>query len=158
MVTIDSAITGGDREIVANVLQAALVDLVDVSLQAKQAHWNVTGPTFRSLHLQLDEVVTLAREHADVVAERAAALGISPDGRVKTLADSVQTPQLDSGYLQAELVAESIAALLLMVVYRFRDYVEQTDEADPVTQDLLIAATQGLEQQHWMFQAMTVES
>ncbi len=155
MPMIDSAITGDDRDVVARVLQAALVDLVDLSLQAKQAHWNVTGRSFRSLHLQLDELVTIARTHADVVAERAAALGISPDGRVKTLADSLQTPQLDGGYLHDEVVSETVTQLLLAVVQRFRGYVSDTDEPDPVTQDLLIAATQELEQQHWMFQAMT---
>ncbi len=155
MPIIDSAIIGDDRDVVARVLQAALVDLVDLSLQAKQAHWNVIGRSFRSLHLQLDELVTIARTHADVVAERAAALGISPDGRVKTLAHSLQTPQLDPGYLHDEVVAGEITQLLLAVVQRFREYVRQTDTPDPVTQDLLIAATQELEQQHWMFQAMT---
>ncbi|MGH3545916.1 MAG: Dps family protein [Mycobacteriales bacterium] len=155
MSVIDSAITGHDRDVVARVLQGALVDLVDVSLQAKQAHWNVTGRSFRSLHLQLDELVLIARNHSDVVAERAAALGISPDGRVKTLAASLQTPQLDSGYLHDEVVSKAISNLLLTVVRRFRAYVNETDSPDPVTQDLLISATQELEQQHWMFQAMT---
>ena len=30
---------------VADDLQATLVDLIDLALQAKQAHWNVTGGT-----------------------------------------------------------------------------------------------------------------
>ena len=51
------------------------------SLVAKQVHWNVVGPRFRSVHLQLDEVVDTARQHADTVAERASAIGVSPDGR-----------------------------------------------------------------------------
>ncbi|MGH3427546.1 MAG: Dps family protein [Terriglobales bacterium] len=155
MSTIDSAIKGQDREVVATVLQAALVDLVGLSLQAKQAHWNVTGRTFRSVHLQLDDVVAIAREHADIVAERAAALGISPDGRIKTLADSLHTPQLEPGYLTDEVVVSEVTDLLLAIVNRFREYVRKTEEPDPVTQDLLIATTQQLEQQHWMFQAMT---
>jgi len=48
--------------------------LLDLSLLAKQVHWNVVGPRFRSVHLQLDDVVTTARQHSDTVAERAAAL------------------------------------------------------------------------------------
>ncbi|MFJ6120357.1 ferritin-like domain-containing protein [Streptomyces sp. NPDC092129] len=39
---------------------------------AKQAHWNVYGPRFRSVHLQLDEVVATTRGYADRIAERAA--------------------------------------------------------------------------------------
>jgi starvation-inducible DNA-binding protein len=37
-------------------LQTVLVDLIDLGLQGKQAHWNVVGPQFRTLHLELDEV------------------------------------------------------------------------------------------------------
>ncbi|MBU1803288.1 MAG: DNA starvation/stationary phase protection protein, partial [Actinobacteria bacterium] len=34
-------------------LQQLLVDLTDLHLQGKQAHWNVVGKNFRDLHLQL---------------------------------------------------------------------------------------------------------
>ncbi|MBZ4518154.1 DNA starvation/stationary phase protection protein, partial [Mycobacterium avium subsp. hominissuis] len=43
-------------------LQRVLVDLVELHLQGKQAHWNVIGSNFRDLHLQLDELVDAARE------------------------------------------------------------------------------------------------
>ena len=33
------------------------MDLIELSLQGKQAHWNVDGHNFRDLHLQLDEIV-----------------------------------------------------------------------------------------------------
>lgn len=52
---------------------------------AKQAHWSVVGPRFRSIHLALDEVVTDARAFTDEVAERATAVGVSPDGRSTTV-------------------------------------------------------------------------
>ena len=42
-------------------LQKVLVDLIELALQGKQAHWNVVGTNFRDLHLQLDELVDLAR-------------------------------------------------------------------------------------------------
>ncbi|MFC8720417.1 Dps family protein, partial [Kitasatospora sp. NPDC057198] len=72
--------TGGpladhDRDTAGEALQGALVDLVDLSLIGKQAHWNLYGPRFRSVHLQLDEVVATARDFADQVAERASAIG-----------------------------------------------------------------------------------
>ena len=43
--------------VVAAALQQALVDLTALSLQGKQAHWNIEGPGFRSLHLHLDEII-----------------------------------------------------------------------------------------------------
>ena len=56
--------------VVAAALQQALVDLTDLSLQGKQAHWNIEGPGFRSLHLHLDEIIDEVRLAADDVAER----------------------------------------------------------------------------------------
>ena len=44
---------------VSGLLQQNLVNLIDLALLLKQAHWNVVGPNFRSIHLQLDFVFTL---------------------------------------------------------------------------------------------------
>lgn len=81
MTVVKSTIPDSARQVVGDALQSTLVDLVGLSLIGKQAHWNLVGPRFRSIHLQLDEVVTAAREFSDTVAERAAALGLPPDGR-----------------------------------------------------------------------------
>jgi starvation-inducible DNA-binding protein len=43
-------------------LQSVLVDLIALHLQGKQAHWNIVGPNFRDLHLQLDEIVGDVRQ------------------------------------------------------------------------------------------------
>ena len=72
--------------VVDKALQQALVDLTDLSLLGKQAHWNIQGSRFRALHLQLDEIVEEVRAGADDVAERLAALGGTPDGRAATVA------------------------------------------------------------------------
>lgn len=78
MTVVKSPLPEQARKTVGEALQGALVDLVDLSLLAKQVHWNIIGPRFRSIHLQLDEVVSATRTGSDNVAERAAALGISP--------------------------------------------------------------------------------
>ena len=44
------------NETVAKALQATLVELIDLALVGKQAHWSVVGPQFRSIHLELDEI------------------------------------------------------------------------------------------------------
>ena len=43
-------------------LQSVLVDLVELQIQGKQAHWNIVGTNFRDTHLQLDEIVHAARK------------------------------------------------------------------------------------------------
>ncbi|MGY4275649.1 DNA-binding ferritin-like protein [Streptomyces sp. M18.1] len=86
MYVVKSPLSDANLKTVSEALQGGLVDLVDLALVAKQIHWNVVGPRFRSVHLQLDELVDTARAHSDTVAERASALGVSPDGRAATVA------------------------------------------------------------------------
>ena len=74
-------------------LQRVLVDLIELHLQGKQAHWNVVGTNFRDLHLQLDELVDFAREGSDTIAERMRALDAVPDGRSDTVAAGTTLPQ-----------------------------------------------------------------
>ncbi len=78
------ALGAHQREEVGNQLQAMLVELIDLALVGKQLHWNVTGPLFRPLHEQLDELVDSWRQLSDIVAERAVALGYVPDGQSRS--------------------------------------------------------------------------
>ena len=47
-------------------LQQILMDLIELHLQGKQAHWNLVGTNFRDLHLHLDVVVDIARGLRDI--------------------------------------------------------------------------------------------
>lgn len=129
------------------------MDLLGLSLIGKQAHWNIVGPRFRSIHLQLDEVVTAARSYADTVAERAAALGLPPDGRPETIASAFTLPSPKDGWVRDEDAVQVIAESLGAAITRLRERITATEEADPVTQDLLISITADLEKQRWMFEA-----
>jgi starvation-inducible DNA-binding protein len=149
---VKSPLSDDARKVTGDALQDALVDLIDLGLVAKQAHWNLTGRNFRSVHLELDKVVEIARNHADVVAERAVAIGVNPDGRVRTVADSSRLGQLEAGHLQDDKVIAAMTDLLAEITQRFRAHIDATDDADLVSQDLLIAATRDLEEQHWMFE------
>jgi starvation-inducible DNA-binding protein len=151
MSMVKSPLSEDARKVTGAVLQDSLVDLIDLHLLAKQAHWNLTGRNFRSIHLQLDEVVDLAREHADTVAERAVAIGQNPDGRARTVADHTKVHQLESGWLPDDKVIAAVTDMLGEMSGRFRERIEITDESDLVTQDILIAVAQDLDQQHWMF-------
>ncbi|MEU4801237.1 DNA starvation/stationary phase protection protein [Actinosynnema sp. NPDC023587] len=150
---ITSPLSESDKKAVAAVLQATLVDLIDLSLVAKQAHWNVVGKNFRSVHLQLDELVTTARTYTDEVAERASALGISPNGKAKTVAESSGVPQIPDNWLKEDDVIAAVVTALAKLVERMRSRIDETDKSDLVSQDLLIEITKQLEQAHWMWQA-----
>ncbi len=153
MAEIRSTLDEKARTVTGEALQAQLVDLVDLSLLAKQLHWNVVGPNFRSIHLQLDDVVVFARDQADVMAERAVALGVNPDAQARTVADTTGIEPVAPGYLRDHEVVSQLTERLATLIGRCRERIESTEESDPASQDLIIAVCQGLEQQHWMFQA-----
>ncbi|MEU0214809.1 DNA starvation/stationary phase protection protein [Streptomyces sp. NPDC006265] len=153
MYVVKSPLSDANLKTVSEALQGALVDLVDLALVAKQIHWNVVGPRFRSVHLQLDEVVDTARKYSDTVAERAAALGISPDGRAATVAVGSGIGVTPEGWVDDTTAVGALVEALGAVIARMRERVESTGEPDPVSQDIFIGITAELEKHHWMFQA-----
>ncbi|MFE3165581.1 Dps family protein [Streptomyces sp. NPDC059224] len=153
MYVVKSPLSDADLKTVAEALQGALVDLVDLALIAKQIHWNVVGPRFRTVHLQLDEVVATARTHSDTVAERASALGVSPDGRAVTVAAGSGIDTAPAGWVKDSDAVGALVDALGAVITRMRERVTATAEPDPVSQDIFIGITADLEKHHWMFQA-----
>ncbi|MFD9205367.1 Dps family protein [Streptomyces sioyaensis] len=153
MSVVKSTLSDEGRGIVGHALQGALVDLVDLSLVAKQVHWNVVGPRFRSVHLQLDDVVASARAHADTVAERASAIGVPPDGRAATVAKTSGIHEIGDGWIKDGDVVRAMVEALSAVIGRMRERIVATADPDPVSQDILIGLTGDLEKHHWMFQA-----
>lgn len=105
------------------------------------------------MHLQLDELVALARTHADEVAERASTIGRSSDGRPATVAGQTGVPEYPEGWQKDEQVTKAVVDSLSALIARFRERIRQTEESDPVSQDLLITITSELEEAHWMWQA-----
>ncbi|MFJ1654662.1 Dps family protein [Streptomyces sp. NPDC088337] len=156
MTVVKSTISDSALQVTGDALQSTLVDLLGLSLIGKQAHWNIIGPRFRSIHLQLDEVVAAAREFADTVAERAAALGLPPDGRPETIASAFTLPGPKDGWVRDAEVVGIMVESLETAIKRLRERIDATEKPDPVTQDLLITITAELEKQRWMFAAENV--
>ncbi|WP_426187773.1 Dps family protein [Microbacterium sp. TWP3-1-2b2] len=134
-------------------LQAVLVDLVELSLQGKQAHWNVVGRNFRDTHRQLDEIIEAAREFSDTVAERMRALHAVPDGRSDVVAATTTLPEYPQGEIDTTETVDLITVRLEAVVHTMRDVHDDVDEADPTSADILHAVIEKLEQFAWMVSA-----
>jgi len=139
-----------EREAIGAELQDVLVILIDLSLTGKQAHWNVVGPHFRSLHLQLDELIEFWRDAADSVAERAVALGYLPDGRVGTVASRTELESLPTGALADRDVVGAFTRLLTDAIGAIRQRMDRLEDVDTVTADLLHGVVAKLEENLWM--------
>jgi starvation-inducible DNA-binding protein len=134
-------------------MQKVLVDLIELHLQGKQAHWNVVGKNFRDLHLQLDEIIDAAREFSDTVAERLRALHAVPDGRSDTVSETTTLPEYPNGEIDTAETVDLITVRIEAVVGTMRDVHDEVDEADPTSADILHAIIEKLEQYAWMVSA-----
>ena len=135
---------------VGNTLQAMLVELIDLALFGKQLHWNVTGPLFRPLHEQLDELVDSWRELSDVVAERAVALGYAPDGQAGAVAANTELKPIARGALEDRVVIRQLSERMNDVADRARERMDRLGEIDAASQDVIIEVVRELEKQLWM--------
>jgi starvation-inducible DNA-binding protein len=140
-------------ETVAHELQHVLETLIDLALIGKHAHWNVVGPNFRALHLQLDELIDAWRDAADAVGERMAAVGGFPDGRVETVAAGRELPTLTEGPQRDRALVTSLSTILNAAVNLTRPRMDRIEYLDPVTADLLHSVVGTLEEQLWMMRA-----
>ena len=134
-------------------LQRALVDLIELHLQGKQAHWNVVGTNFRDLHLQLDELVDFAREASDTIAERMRALDVVPDGRSDTVAATTSLPEFPAFEHSTGEVVDLITVRIYAAVDTLRAVHDQVDAEDPSTADILHQLIDGLEKLAWLIKS-----
>jgi starvation-inducible DNA-binding protein len=134
-------------------LQAVLVDLLELSIQGKQAHWNVVGKNFRDTHLQLDEIIDAAREFSDTVAERMRALHAVPDGRSDTVAETTTLPEFPHGEVLTSDVIDLVTERLEATISTCREVHDEVDDEDPTSADILHGILESLEQFAWMISA-----
>jgi starvation-inducible DNA-binding protein len=136
--------------VTVTALQDSLVELIDLSLQAKQYHWNVTGPQFRPVHLQLDEITDAVRLWYDDVAERLAALDVPPDGRASTVVARTSLADPGPGWQKAAAVIVAMGTRLDAIAASLRTRALAIGEDDLISQGMLLEIGAGLEKQAWM--------
>jgi starvation-inducible DNA-binding protein len=140
---------------VASCLQPVLTDLLALTLNLKQAHWHVRGQHFTPVHELLDTVVADARTYSDDVAERVVALGVAVDGRPESVADKTSLPHIADGFLTDDKLVAAVVEQLDAAIESARAALKPLDEADPVSQDIVIELLRELEKHRWMFEAQT---
>lgn len=141
------------RTAVARDLQGTLVDLIDLAMQTKQAHWNLTGREFQEIHEKLDENEAAYRTHIDNVAERMLMIGVAADGRSSTVSSTTGLPPFPEGEIAVAQAISQLADSLHTAIQHARERQGRIGELDAVTEDLLIGLINDLEMHLWMFQA-----
>jgi len=142
-----------DGREVADLLQKQLSTYNDLHLTLKHVHWNVVGPNFIGVHEMIDPQVDLVRGYADEVAERIAALGVSPQGTPGAI---LKDRTWDDYSVGRDTVLAHLAALDLVytgVNEDTRKAIDRLDDLDLVSQDMLIGHAGELEKFQWFVRA-----
>ena len=134
-------------------MQKVLVDLLELQIQGKQAHWNVVGRNFRDTHRILDEVIDETREFSDAIAERMRALHGIPDGRSDTIASTTSLPEYPAGEIDTTETVDLVTIRLEATVATMREVHDEVDDEDPTSADILHGIIEKLEQFAWMVSA-----
>src|ERR1700738_2801989 len=123
---------------VIGLLQDRLNALNDLALTLKHVHWNVVGPHFIAVHTMLDPQVDAVRLMADETAERITTLGGSPVGTPGALVAQRDWDDYSIGRADAIAHLGALDIVYTGIIEAHRSAIEETEELDPVTQDMLI--------------------
>jgi starvation-inducible DNA-binding protein len=142
------------RKHASALLQASLSDALDLEAQAKQAHWNVQGPHFLSLHQLFDSVHDEVEQFVDLLAERITTLGHVANGRVSTTAAATTLYgypiEATSGVAHLKALAGSLGAFGAAV----RAAIEQAATlGDADTAGLFTQISRETDKQLWFLEA-----
>ncbi len=141
------------RQQLVALLNQQLADSFDLYSQTKQAHWNVKGSSFFSLHELFDKLAGDLLGHVDTIAERATTLGGTANGTTRLAAAAsrlAEYPEVSDGRASVEALGERYAQLAAST----RAAIETADGmGDANTADLLTGVSRDLDKSLWFLEA-----
>ncbi|GDY10619.1 MAG: DNA starvation/stationary phase protection protein Dps [Planctomycetota bacterium] len=138
----------------AVLLNQALAELIDLQLQAKQAHWNVKGPNFIALHELFDTVSADAAAFADSVAERITALGGQAEGTINVVGRRTTLRAYPVEIVAGRDHVEALSTSMAVVGKSIRSSIDRAVElGDADTADLFTEISRGLDKKLWFVES-----
>ena len=142
------------RAKVVAVLSGRLADAIDLSLQVKQAHWNVKGPRFIALHELFDKLAAEVYGQVDELAERITTLGAVAEGTVSAVAKRTTLKAYPLGIHGGTDHLEALAGALAHHARHLRAAIDSADKlGDKVTADLCTGLAAQTDKQLWFVEA-----
>ena len=142
------------RQSIVELLNARLADMIDLELQAKQAHWNVKGPNFIGLHELFDQVSAAAAKYKDEIAERAVMLGGVAVGTSQAVVERTTLPPYPVEAQDWHSHVDCVSSALAKLGTALRQAIEDADELeDQVTVDLFTQIGHDVDKYMWFVEA-----
>jgi starvation-inducible DNA-binding protein len=154
MKTPSIALKSNAKSTVIDILNARLVDSIDLALIVKQAHWNLKGPNFIAVHEMLDPMRTAIDGHVDVIAERIAQLDGTPIGTSQAVAKSSTLDAYPTDIKKVPDHLQALADRFASLANQVREDIDATDEAgDADAADILTAFSRELDKDLWFIKS-----
>lgn len=142
------------REQMISLCNQQLANTSDLYSQTKQAHWNVKGMYFESLHVLFDKMADSIQPFIDMLAERATALGGTALGTVRMAAGTSELPKFPADVFDGETMLKVIVERWAQYANSIRAAAAQADEAgDLETSDLFIEIGRVADKMLWFAEA-----
>ncbi|MDQ3401071.1 MAG: hypothetical protein M3470_08720 [Chloroflexota bacterium] len=133
------------RDVTADELQEELRDLLCLAVVGDHVRWVATGEEAAELAEWLVDATARWRSWADEMAKHLVALGVAPDGRVRSLAKDIPLNWVPDGWLPVDearrLLADRLRAVAGSANYR------RSQASDPDIVRMFDAVCSGLEAQ-----------
>lgn len=142
------------RAQIVDLLNANLVNVINLTLAVKQAHWNLNGWGFIGVHELLDDVADRLRDGADTMAERAVILGGHAKGTVEIVAEKSTLDAYPSEMSEMSEHIEHLKARFMEVGQAVRRAAEVAEDAgDEDTADLFTEISRVVDKDAWFIGA-----
>jgi starvation-inducible DNA-binding protein len=142
------------REDVIPILNARLADRIDLIHQAKQAHWNVKGPSFIALHKLFDEIVDAAEDYMGLLVERVVQLGGTAEGTIQVATTRTGLQEYPLALTEERDHVEALSSALAAYGKGVRHAIDQADQlGDKDTADIFTEISRGVDKYLWFVEA-----
>ncbi len=149
-----NSLSAKTRTQVAAILNQSLADLSDLYSQTKQAHWNVKGRLFYSLHKLFDDLAGTVEEHLDDIAERVTAIGGVAQGTIRQAAASSRLPEFPGEQKEELAFVHALRDRYALAANETRKAIDETARlGDADAADLLTGISRDLDKALWMLEA-----
>ena len=136
------------------LLNRNLASAIDLERQAKQAHWNVKGPNFISLHELFDKINEDVKDYVDDIAERAVQLGGVAEGTARTVAKRSSLSEYPANAVDGRSHVEALSTALATFGKAARKAInDANDLGDLDTADLFTEVSRGIDKWLWFVEA-----
>src|SRR5213592_3913207 len=137
-----------------DLLNQSLADILDLGLQAKQAHWNVKGPHFIGLHELFDKVAEELEEFTDDMAERTVELGGVALGTIQIVSKKSGLSAYPLNLTSGQKHVAALSGALEKFGTTTRAAIDSAAKAgDADTADLFTEVSRGVDKLLWMVEA-----